>query len=620
MYKTGLLPRGEVFSIFYEEHRHEAIALFHVLFYAKDWETFYKTACWAREYMNEGMFVYAMHTAILHRHDTQGMVLPAIYEIFPYYFVNSEVIDKAYTYKMKHGGKTGEPTYYVNANYSGWYMHTNPIMKDMAYFTEDVGLNSYYYYYNLDYPFWMEGEEYGLKKDRRGELFYWVHQQLLARYYLERLSNDHGAIHVFDWEEPIKTGYLPTMRYPNGLEFPMRPAYTHMVYNPHNQPYTMTGEDNVFDIQLIEDYERRIRDAIDLGYIMTEDGTKIDLYKPEGLDMLGRIMEGGDSPNHRFFGILQVIAHHVLGYSPHPIDEYKVIPSAMEHFETCMRDPIFWQLYKRLMHYFFQYKEHLPTYTLNELTFPGIKIETVHVDKLITYFDNFDWDMTNALYMTEEELTKDTLEVRARQWRLNHKPFTYKITAQSDKQTEAMVKVFLGPKYDEHGHEIPLKRNWMNFVELDEFHATLMPGKNEIERNSRQSETAKDHTTYRALYKHVMAALKGEEEFHLDMTEAHNEFPTRFMIPMGKENGQEFQLFVFMYPYNPVKHTYDNVVSAGIGSGSRYMDTMPMGYPLDRPVMDEHTFLVPNSHMEDVMIYHKTEAEIQTSHQYKKGT
>lgn len=55
LWKEGFLPKGEAFSIFYEHQREEAIALFHVLFFAKDYDTFYKTACWAREYVNEGM-------------------------------------------------------------------------------------------------------------------------------------------------------------------------------------------------------------------------------------------------------------------------------------------------------------------------------------------------------------------------------------------------------------------------------------------------------------------------------------------------------------------------------------------------------------------------------------
>lgn len=219
------------------------------MYHAKDWDTFYKVACWAREHVNEGIFVYAIHVAVLHREDLQGIVLPPIYEIYPYFFVNSDVIDKAYYYKMKYSGAVkGDKTYYVNANYTGWYMNTNSVTKDLSYFHEDIGLNSFYFYFNLDYPFWMGGEEYGLHEDRRGELFFFLHQQILARYYMERLSHGYGPIPVFDWNEEIKTGFVPHMRYPNGLEFPARPAYTHLGYNPHNQPFTVSGDDNVLKV------------------------------------------------------------------------------------------------------------------------------------------------------------------------------------------------------------------------------------------------------------------------------------------------------------------------------------------------------------------------------------
>lgn len=111
-----------------------------------------------------------------------------------------------------------------------------------------------------------------------------------------------------------------------------------------------------------------------------------------------------------------------------------------------------------------------------------------------------------------------------------------------------------------------------------------------------------------------MSAIKGEEEFRLDMTEAHNGFPTRFMLPKGKVEGQEYQFFVYVTPYKPMttKYTYDKVVSAGVGSGTRYMDTLPLGYPFDRPIEDEKMFFVPNCYMKDVVIYHKTEDDMTT--------
>lgn len=69
-------------------------------------------------------------------------------------------------------------------------------------------------------------------KEIRGEVYFFGHKQLLARYYLERLSHDMGEIESIDWHEPIVTGYYPTMNHPNGLPFPHRHSWTHV---PHHK-------------------------------------------------------------------------------------------------------------------------------------------------------------------------------------------------------------------------------------------------------------------------------------------------------------------------------------------------------------------------------------------------
>lgn len=128
-YKSGMLGFDEIFSVTNEQQKKELMSLFNIFYYAKDWDTFYKTMVWARFHVNEGMFVYALTTAILHRKDLVGIELPAIYEIYPYYFFHAEVLQKAHQYKMQgfHGMKKVEDVYNVviPANYTGWYMHTN---------------------------------------------------------------------------------------------------------------------------------------------------------------------------------------------------------------------------------------------------------------------------------------------------------------------------------------------------------------------------------------------------------------------------------------------------------------------------------------------------------------
>lgn len=158
--------------------------------------------------------------------------------------------------------------YTVSANYSGWYLNLNP-EQSLSYYTEDIGINAFYYYYNLYYPFWINRQQYNLKNDRRGEQYYYLYQQILARYYLERLSNDFGEVDYLDYEAPIEYGYYPSLRYANGLEFPSRPNYVRLsdyFYN-YGQRYSINSRyGNVYT--LVQDYERRIRDAIDSGYVL----------------------------------------------------------------------------------------------------------------------------------------------------------------------------------------------------------------------------------------------------------------------------------------------------------------------------------------------------------------
>lgn len=155
-----------------------------------------------------------MHVAIVHRPDFQGLELPAIYEIFPHYFFSFDVIQRAQLYKQQgfYGVKKVDGVYnlVIPANYSGHDVYSYEDQK-VSYFLEDIGLNAYYYYFHIDYPIWMGGQEYGLYKDRRGEYLLFFHQQLLARYYMERLSNDLGHIPEFTWWTPL-TSYYPNLR------------------------------------------------------------------------------------------------------------------------------------------------------------------------------------------------------------------------------------------------------------------------------------------------------------------------------------------------------------------------------------------------------------------------
>lgn len=508
LWQNGVfMPRGEIFSVLYKEHIKQVKPIFDVLYFAKDWDTFFKTAVFLREYVNEGMFVYALSVAVVHRQDTRDLILPPPYEVYPHLFVNTETIQKAYEARMLTSTKTetNKDLVVIPTNYSAWYKsHMNPELR-LSYFTEDVGLNTYHMYYHLEFPFWLKGEEYGIKAERRGEIFWYTHQQLLARYLLERMSNDLWDMEKFSFERPHIVGYSPNLRYKNGKDLPVRPEHMKL----HNI--------DIVDVELVKDFERRIRDAIDLGYIITVDGTKVPLTTEMGMDILGRLIEETmDKVNPRFYGNLYNLVLNLVGHIVDPIHEHDVAPSVLEHFETMLRDPMYYRLFARINKLFIRYKKSLPVYTKTDLLYPGVTIESLEVDKLMTYFDNFDMDITNAVDVNKIEEDR-LLKIVARQPRLNHKDFTYRVIVNSDKNTKVMVRVFLGPKVDTNGKELTLKEKQRYMVEIDRFPYEIQTGKTTIERNSKDSTaTVNDLLSFRVLYKKVEDAIQGKAPFQID--------------------------------------------------------------------------------------------------------
>lgn len=101
-------------------------------------------------------------------------------------------------------------------------------------------------------------------------------------------------------------------------------------------------------------------------------GERVELYNNKfSYDQLSNLLQSNpDSPDEHFYGpwlgkphmhvnFLLILmynylgfARHLLGYSYLPLSSEKAAPSALEHVETTLRDPAFYQLYKHLMLYY----------------------------------------------------------------------------------------------------------------------------------------------------------------------------------------------------------------------------------------------------------------------------
>lgn len=606
MYQRGMLTPNDVFDISRREHIQQAQMTYELLNATKDWDSFYNIMWWLRYHVSTEMFTYALTSTVIHNERFAGIEMPAIYEIHPHYFFNSYTMERARLEKM--GGidhmklVDGMQEMILWANYTDRKLLLNEEQK-LAYFHEDIGLNSWYYYAHMDYPFWMDAENDRTWNDRRGERYMWIHWQLLKRYHLERLSNNMYDIKEFSWDHHIPTGYYPQLAYYNGEKFPAR-----------GNSYNLQNPQNWNAIEMLKMWERRLMEAIDSGFAIMDDGTRVNITN--NVEELARVfMSLSNSGYSRYYGMYEVLAKRILSAPVSVIDEHNAIPGAMQHFETALRDPMFYQLYKRIMQKFMHWQRFRPSYTRQDLDFNGVEIKSVEMDKLITYFDVFDADITNAVDVILNQDMNDNLEkfiIKARNWRLNHLPFTVKLNVNSNRAQRAVVQMFIVSKYDAYGREYSMEQNRENFLEMDKWMVDLKEGMNMINRQSSSfSYYVKDRTQYRTMMRNIY-----QKKWEMDNTEAHCGFPERLMLPRGKKEGMQFEFFFIVSPWieptNTQRQTYDQNIVCGIGSGNRWIDARPFGWPFDRPINMEHWY-TPNMHTYEAKIFHKKQSEINSA-------
>lgn len=301
---------------------------------------------------------------------------------------------------------------------------------------------------------------------------------------------------------------------------------------------------------------------------------------------------------------------HLINYFP---ARYFVVPTVLDQYQTALRDPVFYQLQKRIIDLVMLFKMRLPMYSKEELLFPGVKINNIVVDRLITYFDDYLMDMTNAVTFTDEELMKTIpdMSLFVKKRRLNHEPFKVTLDVNSDKAVDALVRVFLGPKTDNKGKLIDLEVNRLNFVEIDSFVRKLDTGKNTIVRDSREMHNIiKDRIMIRDFARKLDSITDVNEILKKDLIHYNTGFPSRLLLPKGKIGGLELMLYVIVSPLrlrDNVDRTNLRLDGKDLCKNCRFtavLDKMPLGFPLDRRI-DTARFWVPNMKIVDVVVYHK---------------
>lgn len=116
---------------------------------------------------------YALAVAVQHRKDSQDIQLPNIVEQFPDQFVDSSIFPKVRE-EGKFVDQENRVPVEIQMNFTA--SDREPEQR-LAYFREDLGVNSHHWHWHLVYP--GEGPRDVVAKDRRGELFYYMHSQVI---------------------------------------------------------------------------------------------------------------------------------------------------------------------------------------------------------------------------------------------------------------------------------------------------------------------------------------------------------------------------------------------------------------------------------------------------------
>jgi hypothetical protein len=294
------------------------------------------------------------------------------------------------------------------------------------------------------------------------------------------------------------------------------------------------------------------------------------------------------------------------------IDVYFLAFGVMGDTATSMRDPAFYRLHALVDDCFQVYLQNLAPYTPNQLTFPGINIASVQVQSdglqpnvFQTFWQQSDVNMTNGLDFAPRG------NVFVRYTHLQHVPFNYNIQVNnaSGAQRLGMVRIFIAPKFDERGQQLPLREQRRLMVELERFIAALRPGQNTIRRRSVDSNvTIPYERTFRSLANKPAPESSGEAGFNF----CGCGWPQHMLIPRGNTSGYRCELFVMISDYE--QDRVDQNLSGQCSDAAsycgvrdrKYPDRKPMGYPFDRfPAQGVNSlsqFLTPNMRVQDVNI------------------
>ena len=410
---------------------------------------------------------------------------------------------------------------------------SNPVTADtmkeveiLSYFREDYEFNDHHYHWHMVYPPSGRVKDGKLMRiiDRQGELFLYMHSQMISRYNVELLSWGLEMTHAWGYDDIPSFGYdpVPNMRDLYGARPPLQGWFDD--HNPSSFPSKekmIRWRDNIFA-------------AIANGYFETTKPSghgKLVLTPENAANWVGVVVEAEISKlqevepesnefvDREKYGNLHNLGHMKfaeIGYLTYTSDKnpYGVMASNI----GSPRDPCFW-LWHRHIDDFRQAVVKKYTHKIDEFQPKGLKIDDLKIVQVPSTESDALIPIEGVLntFLGPPELHNNEANAR-----MGHEPYQWEVTISStasDHHKSFIVRIFIVPT--------ELMQDQMSWIEMDKFNATLTSGT--------QKYTRKD----------LDSAVARKEGANLTPF-CRCGWPQNMMLPIGTKEGMDFTAFAML--------------------------------------------------------------------------
>lgn len=393
-----------------------------------------------------------------------------------------------------------------------------PKSDGLEWYREDPFANEHHEHWHIVYPTSgiPDGKGGRKTKDRQGELFFYMHQQMLARYDAERRALGKPRVFPFgDYRELLLEGYDPGPRLSGRYDKrEAKLAFQNLYAPPSFSPY------NVLDHELRRD---RIYRAVETGVFENTAPPQ-----PVSLDRLGATVEStsGTASESRafssFYGNFHGMGHIMAALintpfkSPFDSATDNVFPGVMGDTATAIRDPFFYRWHKHIDDIYFTWQQKQSPnnfsdrpYVAMRKSFDGSQAKSQDIilslrkelpveddSKLLDFgretFGGEHWDdvISDGKYSTTElrtwMVTRNDLEIATdgkvdKFEQLVHDEFVYFLRVENllNRHYTVTVRIFLvpisGTSSDPNEPSPNLQEDRRAWIEMDKFLYELQP-------------------------------------------------------------------------------------------------------------------------------------------------